>query len=211
MHFKCELGAREGRDILVASRVLKRDAIGQLEQAIDLLKVVADEVEASREAQRQATEDAEKVGYEAGGQRADREYAARLLEASQFMAQAVTRFETSFAQAVRVALTRIVDAMPEAGIVDDIVRAAYGDVAHESVVRVVVHPDHRDRVEALLRQLDGARAMLVVGDSSVARRFCRIESALGSVEMDADAAVAAVSDCSLRALQAARIDGGPAS
>ncbi|MFJ2991431.1 hypothetical protein [Pandoraea sp. NPDC087047] len=211
MYFKCEIGAREGRDILVESRVLKRAAIDQLEQAIEIVRVVEEEAELRRAEQREATEVAEKAGYEAGEQRADRECAARLLEANQFMAQTVTRFESSFSQAVRLALTRIVDAVPDAEIVDGFVKAAYQDVTEESVVRVVVHPDHRDRIDELLQQLGNARAIPVVGDSAVAYRFCRIESPLGSVEMDADAAVAAMSACSTQALQAARVERGPAS
>ncbi|KVW73119.1 hypothetical protein WK99_32965 [Burkholderia ubonensis] len=190
--------------------MLKRAAIAQIEQAVDLMRHVEDEVEQQRAAQARSKDAAEQAGYEAGTQRAALEYADRLLEASNFISQAALRFEASFSEAVRVAVTRILDEVPDSRIVERLVKDAYQDVANESVVRLVVHTDHRDQIDQVLQSIPDVQPLSVVGDSGVAHRFCRMETTLGSVEMDVDTAIVAVSVSVQRALHAARIDGDPA-
>ncbi|MGT0193839.1 hypothetical protein ACVHYJ_17545 [Burkholderia pyrrocinia] len=207
MYFKFSVSNHDAREIVSETRVLKRAAIAQLEQAVELIRHFEDETEQRRAEQVRSNDAAEQAGYETGMQRAAREYADRLFEANQFMAQAATRFEASFAEAVRVAVMRIVEAVPDAGIVERLVRAVYQDMVNEQMTRLVVHEDHRDQIADMFQHLAGAQTISVVGDPTAARRFCRIESSLGSVEMDVDTAIEAVSDLVARALHTARIEG----
>ncbi|KVO23403.1 hypothetical protein WJ74_33785 [Burkholderia ubonensis] len=150
---------------------------------------------------------AEQAGYDAGMRRAAQEYAGRLLDANQFIVQAASRFEASFAEAVRKAVARIVETVPDSSIVERLMFTAYQDTFNEQMARIVVHADHYERVVEAWQHRGGARAISIVGDPSVNHRFCRIESTLGSVEVDVDTAIEAISDLVVRALNTARIEG----
>ncbi|KVU00228.1 hypothetical protein WK62_19380 [Burkholderia ubonensis] len=181
--------------------------MAQLEKVIDLIRHFEEEMEQLRAELMRTNETAEKAGYDEGMQRANREYADRLLEASQFVEQSSLRFETSFGNAVRLAVSRIIDVLPDANTVEHLIRTAYRDMSNEQVIRVVVHVDHREQIEKVFRKMTDAQAILIVGDFTVPRRFCRIESAQGCVEMNVDMAIEAITASVSRALYVARVDG----
>ncbi|WP_157661845.1 FliH/SctL family protein [Burkholderia ubonensis] len=207
MYFKVAVGDRDACNIVGETRVLKRADMAQLEKVIDLIRHFEEEMEQLRAELMRTNETAEKAGYDEGMQRANREYADRLLEASQFVEQSSLRFETSFGNAVRLAVSRIIDVLPDANTVEHLIRTAYRDMSNEQVIRVVVHVDHREQIEKVFRKMTDAQAILIVGDFTVPRRFCRIESAQGCVEMNVDMAIEAITASVSRALYVARVDG----
>ncbi|WP_143134960.1 hypothetical protein [Burkholderia ubonensis] len=207
MYFKVAVGDRDACNIVGETRVLKRADMARLEKAIDLVRHFEVEMEQLRAELIRTNETAEQAGYDEGMQRANREYADRLLEANRFVEQSSLRFEKSFGNAVRLAVSRVVDVLPDLNTVEHLIRTAYQDMLNEQVTRVVVHVDHREQIKKVFREMSGAQAVLIVGDATVSRRFCRIESIQGCVEMDVDMAIEAITASVSRALYAARIDG----
>lgn len=146
------------------------------------------ETEAARlKAEAEAVYEAEKRrGFEDGLAAGQAEVAERMVTLVTRSVDYLASAEGEVARTVLVCLRKILGEFPEEDLVLRAARAALGLVRSESRIRLCVRPEVepalRDRVGALLAGHGDIGFVEIVGDPSMTRGGCRLETELGVVD-----------------------------
>jgi flagellar biosynthesis/type III secretory pathway protein FliH len=201
VHFTILKSPTEALSVTATSRLIKADTLRELHWAVDLRESFLAELAQMRQQREEAFDAARNDGYQAGERAAHSDLAERLSASHQFLAQAHSTFEHTFSRAVKSVVSQIVRKLPDATLMQLVVRQAYLALGRELMMRVVVHPEQRDATQEALKNLMLEAIPVLVVDAYLARHACRIESQFAVVEHDLDAMLAGIERAALLALQ----------
>lgn len=201
MHFTILKSPTEALSLAATSRVVKAEALAELMWAADFRQSFQDELEEAKRVREEALEAARAEGYQAGERQAHAELAERLTAANQFLAQAHSAFEVAFGRAVTGAVAQIARKLPDAVLMQAILRHAYVALGRELMMSITIHPDDRDAAQEALKALMPSTLPAIVVDAFMPRHACRIESQLAVIEHDLNAILAGIERAALLALR----------
>jgi type III secretion protein L len=211
VHFTILKSPTEALHVAATSRVIKAAALAELVWAADLHQSFQAELEQAKRMREEALQAARAEGYQAGERQAHAELAERLTAAGQFLAQAHAVFEVAFSRAVTGAVAQIARKLPDAVLMQAILRHAYLALGRELMMSITIHPEDRDATQEALKSLTSTAFPAIVADASMPRHACRIESQLAVVEHDLTAILAGIERATLLALRESAQHGTEAS
>lgn len=200
MYFTLLKSPTEAFHVAGTTRVIKAAALAELTWAADLHRSFQVELEHAKVARQEALQAACAEGYQAGGRQAHAELAERLTAASHFLARAHSVFEAAFAAAVTGAVAQIARKLPDAVLMQAILRHAYLALGRELVISITIHPEDREATQEALKALEPTAFSAIVTDAFMPRHACRIESPLAVIEHDLTAILAGIERATLLAL-----------
>jgi type III secretion protein L len=149
----------------------------------------------------------QKRGYEEGSERAKLEYSGKMMELVTNTVEYFARVEHQMADLVIDAMRHIVHGFDDRERVLEAVRSCLAAVRSQKQLRLRVHPAQlnlvKSKLEQLLANYPQMNKVEVVGDKSLARDACAVESEIGTVEASISAQVEVLRDSLRRAFDAA--------
>ena len=132
-------------------------------------------------------------GYEEGNQQARLEQSRKMIELATQTVEYFARIESQMVDLVLDAMRHIVSGYDDRDRVIEAVRTCLAAVRSQKQLKLRVHPAQVGIVKAsldpLLRQYPDVSSVDVVGDRSLARDTCAVESGIGTVEASMTAQV----------------------
>jgi type III secretion protein L len=183
-----------GLRLLPEQRLLKAADVKAIADVRALLDQVAAEAERSREAAKEAYEEAKRQGYDDGLAAGKDQVAGRLVELSDQGAALVSDLEARIPEIVMSALRQILGTFDDTEVVIRTLRQALRMFRHQTDLTIRVPPDRFEEVRARIQELradSGTGAYVeVVADRHLAAGGCVLESELGSVDAGIEAQLA---------------------
>lgn len=142
-------------------------------------------------------------GYDEGQERARLEYSGKMMELVTNTVEYFARVESQMADLVIDAMRHIVHGFDDRERVMEAVRSCLAAVRSQKQLKLRVHPAQlslvKNKLEELLANYPQMNKIEVVGDKSMGRDACAVESEIGTVEASISAQVEVLRDSLRRA------------